>query len=179
MDFRYAGDWTGEARRARGGHETSRNLASNPGSPFRILSRSFGEFLQIFSPKLRGNGEPRFEASRNILRFRTGLCMASIGVESHKPDPFHSAAPIAFSKRHADTKSDRCCGTERVWLARLTGVIRSYSSCPFLCALELRIGRHDTAVRFFFLLIVCHMAVTLHTTLVPRPSPTPVIDPLQ
>jgi len=83
MDFRYAGDWTGEARRARGGHETSRNLASNPGSPFRILSRSFGEFLQIFSPKLRGNGEPRFEASRNILflvRFRTGLCMASIGV---------------------------------------------------------------------------------------------------
>ena len=39
-------------------------LASNPGSLFRILSRSFGE-KSDFSPKLRDkirNGEPGFEA---------------------------------------------------------------------------------------------------------------------
>jgi len=34
-------------------------LASNPGSPFRILSRSFGEKLR---DKIR-NGEPGFEVS--------------------------------------------------------------------------------------------------------------------
>ena len=39
------------------------NIASNPGFPFRILSRSF------FSPKLRDkiqNGKPGFEAIPNI-----------------------------------------------------------------------------------------------------------------
>ena len=39
-------------------------LASNPGFPFRILSRSFGEKIG-FSPKLRDkirNGKPGFEA---------------------------------------------------------------------------------------------------------------------
>ena len=47
------------------GHKQRCIIASNPGSPFRILSRSFGE-KSDFSPKLRDkirNREPGFEAS--------------------------------------------------------------------------------------------------------------------
>ena len=50
---------------------------------------------------------------------------------TRKPDPFR-AAPIAFSKR-ADTESDRCCGTERVWLARLV-----WGNAPHRKFLEIR-----------------------------------------
>ena len=38
--------------------------------------------------------------------------------ESRKSDPFHSTVPITFNM-HANTTSDWCYGTERVWLARL------------------------------------------------------------
>ena len=41
------------------------SVASNPGFPFRILSRSFGEKSEDFSPKLQDkirNRKPGFEA---------------------------------------------------------------------------------------------------------------------
>ena len=41
-----------------------KRVASNPGSPFRILSRSFGE--KSLRDKIR-NGEPGFEANAKVF----------------------------------------------------------------------------------------------------------------
>ena len=55
---------------------SAHRLASNPGSPFWILSRS-----SDFSPKLRDkiqNGEPGFEANTHLERALTALIWAGI-----------------------------------------------------------------------------------------------------